>query len=142
MITYECITPNDRIEPDDINRLWGQLTAKSNKITKEDITLVTMLSHLLVVRDDSRSMQGMATLGVVPTLHGTIGLVEDVVVDASLRGQHVGEGLMTRLVELATRSEVNQLKLSSRPERVAANQLYQKLGFKLDQPTNHYTLTL
>jgi N-acetylglutamate synthase-like GNAT family acetyltransferase len=154
VITYEYLNPDDYRSPtgitpksgrdiQNINRLWNQLSTRPRTIDAETVTLVVMLAHVLVARDEDDRTQAMATLGVLPTLHGTIGLVEDVVVDESLRGHHVGEGLMTRIIELAKNSEVNQLELSSKPARVAANRLYQKLGFQLrPDDTNHYTLPL
>ncbi len=131
---------------EEINRLWTQLSDAPRDITNPTIVVVVKFSRLLVARhhEDGRIV-GMATLCIVPTLHGTIGFVEDVVVDSCMRGEHIGEGLLIRLIEYARDSaEVNQLELTSKPERTAANALYQKLGFEQYEPapTNHYRLTL
>lgn len=101
-------------------------------------------SNVLVARDEHGRIQAMATLCVMPpTFHGTFGFIEDVIVDESLRGQHVGETLITRFIVLAIELDVHYLKLTSKPSRVAANALYQKLGFQLQSDdTNHYTLSL
>lgn len=164
MITYEYINPNDYVisydsavpeaifrekiaknldkqkqDASDVNRLLSQLTAAPRVIDIGTIISMTMSSFLLVARDEAGHIQGMATLCVSLTLTGNIGLVEDVVVDVSLRGQHVGEGLMERLIRYAKESRVDRLELTSKPERIAANKLYQKLGFKLRE-TNNYTL--
>ena len=151
MITYEYVNPNDYIvradkskhDPEDLTRLWAQMSLTPRTIDLGTIMTVAILSHLFVVRDGQDRIQAMATLCVAPTLHGTIGFIEDVVVDESLRGQHVGEGLMRRLIRLAKNSEVSRIELTSKPKRVAANRLYQKLGFQLrPNDTNHYTLPL
>lgn len=151
MITYEYLKANDYLDSkkakrdiEDINRLWLQLTSQSAVIDRGKVMLVAMLSHLLVARDEKGRIQGMATLGSgMPTLHGTIGFIEDVVVDESLRGRGVGEEVMTRLIQLGRDTDFHCIKLTSKPSRIAANKLYQKLGFQPQfNDTNHYLLKL
>jgi ribosomal protein S18 acetylase RimI-like enzyme len=54
-----------------------------------------------------------------------------VVVDEGARGQGVGTALTTAALELARRVGARNVDLTSRPSRVAANRLYQRLGFEL-----------
>jgi len=75
----------------------------------------------------------------VPT--GVRSIVEDVVVDESARRQGVGEALMRRALDLAREAGASGLSLTSRPEREAANRLYQSMGFEL-RKTNAYIHTL
>jgi N-acetylglutamate synthase-like GNAT family acetyltransferase len=86
----------------------------------------------------------MATLCIKPTLHGSIGIIEDVVVDELMRGEHIGECLLIRLIDYARNvAKLDELVLTSKPQRIAANTLYQKLNFKQYEPTtNHYRLRL
>ncbi len=56
---------------------------------------------------------------------------EDVVVDQGARGRGIGEALTLRALELAAEGGARTVDLTSRPEREAANRLYQRLGFQL-----------
>jgi ribosomal protein S18 acetylase RimI-like enzyme len=71
----------------------------------------------------------------VPT--GVRSIIEDVVVDEEMRGRGVGEALMRRALELARQAGASGVSLTSRPEREAANRLYQSMGFEL-RKTNAY----
>ena len=80
---------------------------------------------------------GMALLLTLTTFAGGSGYVEEVVVDGSVRGQHLGAALMTALLDLAVQKGMRFVDPTSRPARTAANALYQSLGFESRQ-TNHY----
>ena len=56
--------------------------------------------------------------------------IEDLVVDESARGQGIGEALTREALRLAKEFGANGIMLTSNPKRVAANKLYQKMGFK------------
>ena len=84
-------------------------------------------------------MVGCATLCVCHTPEKVIGFVEAVVVAAECRGQHIGRRLMERIIDDARRFGVQELHLTSRPQRVAANGLYQALGFERKE-TNVYVM--
>ena len=49
--------------------------------------------------------------------------------DEGARGQGAGTALTTAALELARRLGARNVDLTSRPSRVAANRLYQRLGF-------------
>lgn len=104
--------------------------------------------HLYVVRNGSdRSecsegrMVACATLCVCHTPEMVIGFVEAVVVTAACRGQHLGRKLMERLLTDAKGFGVQSVHLTSNPKRVAANGLYQALGFERYE-TNCYHMKL
>jgi ribosomal protein S18 acetylase RimI-like enzyme len=59
------------------------------------------------------------------------------VVDEKARGKGAGEALTRAAMELAAEKGAKKIDLTSRPEREAANHLYQKLGFVLWN-TNFY----
>jgi ribosomal protein S18 acetylase RimI-like enzyme len=63
--------------------------------------------------------------------------IEDVVVDATARGQGVGEALNRSALEVAERRGARTVDLTSRPSREAANRLYRRLGF-VERETNVY----
>lgn len=64
-------------------------------------------------------------------------VLEDIVVDPSQRGKGFGEEITVDLIRWAKENGVEMIELTTNPARVAANSLYQKLGFKI-HPTNHY----
>ena len=90
---------------------------------------------------DGERMVACATLCVCHTPEMVIGFVEAVVVTAACRGQHLGRKLMKKLITDAKGFGVQSLHLTSNPKRVAANGLYQALGFEKYE-TNCYHLGL
>ncbi len=97
---------------------------------------------VLVVAQQGDVLVGMATLSLMTTVSlGLVGHVDDVVVDESLRGQGIGRLLMEAVHAEARRLGLRHLDLTSRPARVAANALYQSLGYELRE-TNVYRLRL
>ena len=75
----------------------------------------------------------------VPT--GIRSIIEDVIVDASARGQGVGEALMKRAINLAREKGAGNISLTANPIREAANRLYLRVGFK-KRETNAYQMKL
>jgi len=64
-------------------------------------------------------------------------VLEDIIVDQNHRKKGYGEEITIDLMRWAKENGVEMIELTTNPMRVAANSLYQKLGFKL-HPTNHY----
>lgn len=93
-------------------------------------------SRLLLLAVDGEVM-GMCTIGFYTSPTGRKAWIEDVVVDAQCRGLHLGERLVASAVSFAEREGFNTLMLTSRPSRVVANRLYQKVGFERKE-TNVY----
>lgn len=84
---------------------------------------------------------GTLTLVVYRTPTAVHAWIEDVVVDAAYRNQGIGEMLTRAAIERAGSEGAKFVDLTSRPQRVAANRLYQKMGFQL-RSTNLYRLKL
>ena len=83
---------------------------------------------------------GCATLCVFESPTGRKASVEDVVVSSQYRGQGLGKLLMEHVIEYAKTELKNvDIHLTSRPHRVAANELYKRLGFQQKQ-TNVYVM--
>ncbi len=95
-------------------------------------------SIVLVAVEDERIV-GTATLCVAHTPEFTLGFVEAVVVLHEYRERHIAESLMAELLQQAKAAGVQQLHLTSNPQRVAANGLYRKLGFERKE-TNVYIM--
>ena len=84
--------------------------------------------HVYVIRDEGHIV-ATATLCVKHTLEFTVGDVESVVVSSRCRGLGYGKALMMALIEVAKKLNVHHIQLTSNPARVAANRLYQEMGF-------------
>ena len=61
------------------------------------------------------------------------------VVDDACRGRGYGRALVAHAIEEAKRAGVKQLMLTSNSLRIAANQLYQAMGFERKE-TNCYKM--
>ena len=96
--------------------------------------------HVYVIRDESHIL-ATGTLCIKHTLEFTIADIESVVVSSKCRGRGYGKELMTAMIEAAKKMNVHHIQLTSRPARVAANQMYQDLGFERYE-TNCYRLLL
>ncbi len=85
---------------------------------------------LLLARQPDEKIVALVTLICYRVPTGAHALIEDLVVDESARGQGVGEALTREALRLAEEYGANGVMLTSNPLRVAANKLYQKMGFK------------
>ena len=125
---------------DGINNLLGQLTSSPKEMNEALLrTIVESDRTHLFLAYIGNQMVGMATLAayVIPT--GTKAWVEDVVVDNNFRGKHIGKKLNNHVVEYTKKYSPWSLMLTSRPMRVAANKLYQSVGFE-KRETNVYKI--
>ena len=126
---------------EDLKQLMSELSDRV-KFTQTDLMLVLKDSncHLYVIFDDERIV-GCATLCVFHSPTGTKASVEDVVVSSAYRGQHLGKQLMEYVLAQAKACASIELHLTSNPMRVAANKLYQSIGFQKKE-TNCYQMTI
>lgn len=128
----------------DINRLLPQLllSGSGKRISLSYLTAVVAdKRNFLFTLTNAQHIVGMGTLVITITCMGRYGCVEDVVIDTAYRGQGLGRQLMKKIIAEAKKLKLDGLELSSRPARVAANSLYQKLGFSRKE-TNVYELKL
>lgn len=84
---------------------------------------------------------GMGWIFPRQTLLRRQAVVEDMIVNEKFRGLGLGEKILRDLIKWAKEQRIEVIELTTNPKRVAANSLYQKVGFKL-HPTNHYLLDL
>ena len=84
--------------------------------------------HVYVIRNEGRIV-ATGTLCIKHTLEFTIADIESVVVSTTCRGRGYGKELMTAMIEAAKGFGAHHIQLTSNPGRVAANRLYQELGF-------------
>lgn len=125
----------------DVISLMGELTP-GIVVTREMLlrAVDSATSHFFAILEEDDRIIGCATLCVFDSPTGRKASVEDVVVSSSYRGQRLGKLLMERVIEFAKTELHNvEIHLTSRPHRVAANQLYQQLGFQKKE-TNVYVM--
>lgn len=95
----------------------------------------------MAVGDDEHII-GCASLCVFHSPTGRKASIEDVVAISGFRGQGIGKALMEHIIGFAQRELAPvDLDLTSRPERVAANELYRKMGFER-RGTNVYRMRI
>src|SRR5215208_4579387 len=96
-------------------------------------------SILLIARepDEGSPVVGLLCLTIYRVPTGLRSIIEDVIVDETMRRRGIGEALVQNAIELAREAGVEAVSLTSNPGREAANQLYQSMGFEL-RKTNPY----
>ena len=131
-------TPNDLA---DLDSLMHELSATSS--CNEELLNNAMNDanvHVYVIRDEGHIV-ATGTLCIKHTLEFTIADIESVVVSSKCRGRGYGKALMAALIETAKKMNVHHIQLTSNPARVAANRLYQVLGFERYE-TNCYKMMI
>ena len=127
---------------DAVQKLLEQLTIRPVKLT--GTTLREIISqentHLFFLLAD-QEIAGMLTVGIYHSPTGGKAWIEDVVVDEKYRGQGLSKQLVTHAVRFVKEQGIPLIMLTSNPTRIAANKLYQKLGFEQKQ-TNVYRMNL
>lgn len=136
-LTTAC---EEYVEP--INRLLAQLSSSPVVFTQKELQAIVdaPTTHLFLLRVDG-AIVGMITLGCYLAPTGCKYWIEDVVVDAAMRGRAYGRRLVEFVVDFASEKGDGVLMLTSKPARVAANALYRAVGFQ-PKETNVYRMAL
>jgi GNAT superfamily N-acetyltransferase len=123
---------------DAVLRLLPQLAPDSELLIKERFKkiLKSEVTHFFIAEHENKII-GMMTMVVYIIPTATRVWIEDVVVDESQRGLGFGKDLINFAINFARSTGAKTVDLTSRPFRIAANQLYQKIGFVLRE-TNVY----
>ena len=123
-----------------LEELQNQLTPQPSTLSEQTLRAVLndSASRLYLLEEENRVV-GMLTLGIYHSPTGSKGWIEDVVVDDACRGRGYGRMLVAHAIEEARKAGVAQLMLTSNPLRVAANKLYQAMGFERKE-TNCYKM--
>lgn len=126
-----------------INALLPQLSASAKPLTEDQLRelMENPYTHLYCAYDDEGTLCGMVTLCLCASPTGVKCWAEDVVVDAAYRGKGYGRALMERIKIYARHLGAKSLNFTSQPGRVAANALYQSIGYEL-RTTNVYRFSL
>lgn len=125
-----------------LEELQNQLTPQPSLLSEQTLRAVLddSASHLYLLEEEGRVV-GMLTLSIYHSPTGSKAWIEDVVVDDACRGRGYGRALVAHAIEEAKRAGVKQLMLTSNSLRIAANQLYQAMGFQRKE-TNCYRMEL
>ncbi len=123
-----------------INKLLPQLSALAKPLSETELIDIIDSNQLLLATEE-KEIYGMLSLVTCTLPTGKKALIEDLVVDNSVRGRGFGKMLLNKAIELAKSKELRHIDLTSNPLRKEANALYQKLGFK-KRETNVYRIHL
>lgn len=140
MIDIVKVTSCNEVYRAAIQRFLNQLTSTPVDFNEE--AFATLLadegSHLFLMLQNEVPV-GMLTVGTYCSPTGKKAWIEDVVVDSSCRGQGLGKQLVEFAIDYVRSLQIPLLMLTSNPKRVAANVLYQSLGFSRKE-TNVYRM--
>lgn len=123
-----------------MQRFLDQLTTHPMTLTE---TMFRQLidsenSHLFFLMKEGQ-IAGMLTVGIYYSPTGGKAWIEDVVVDEAFRGQGLSKQLVAHAIEFTQSKRIPSLMLTSNPKRIAANKLYQAMGFSRKE-TNVYRM--
>ncbi|WP_405686465.1 GNAT family N-acetyltransferase [Streptomyces sp. NBC_00057] len=117
-------------------RLLPQLSSTARPLDHEAVDrLVRCETNTVLVARAGGSIVGTLTLLLLPVPTGLRARIEDVVVDTEARGQGIAALLTQEALTLAREAGARTVDLTSRPDRAAANRLYERLGFRAREST-------
>jgi ribosomal protein S18 acetylase RimI-like enzyme len=125
-----------------VSGLLLQLAPGSELLTRERFKKILKSegTHLFIAEYENKIV-GMLTIVIYDVPTATRVWIEDVVIDESHRGLGFGKKLINFAIGFAGSTGAKSVDLTSRPSRIAANQLYQKSGFAIRE-TNVYRYSL
>ena len=125
-----------------LQRLIPQLAAHKIPPTEEELDelVKSEASILLIARDPDGNapIAGALCLTIYRVPTGLRSIIEDVIVDENLRRRGIGEALVRKAIDLAREAGADGVSLTSNPQREAANELYQSIGFQRRQTNPYY----
>lgn len=92
---------------------------------------------IILVEDEDENIVGLAVVNIVQKLQHREARIDEVVVSSQSRGKGYGKILMQACDDWAFEQGAQVVEFTSRPSRIAANALYQKLGYSVRE-TNVY----
>ncbi|OGF64204.1 hypothetical protein A2661_00470 [Candidatus Giovannonibacteria bacterium RIFCSPHIGHO2_01_FULL_45_24] len=113
----------------------------STAVLNEQSLYKAILDGYVSTVEEGGEFIGMGWIFPRQTMLRRQAVIEDMIVDDRYRGKGLGEKILLDLLRWAKSNGVEVVELTTNPKRIAANALYQKVGFKLHE-TNHYLLKL
>lgn len=121
---------------DSFGRLLPQLSSTAKPLDHQAVQrMVTCDANTVLIARTAEMIVGTLTLVMLPLPSGVRARVEDVVVDGAARGKGVAGLLTEEALRIAREAGARTVDLTSRPDRAAANRLYERLGFRTRQST-------
>ncbi|MEV5681548.1 MULTISPECIES: GNAT family N-acetyltransferase [Streptomyces] len=118
------------------SRLLPQLSSTAKPLDYDAISrMVTCDANSVLVARTPEAIIGSLTLVLLPVPSGLRARIEDVVVDVGARGKGVAALLTEEALRIAREAGARTVDLTSRPDRAAANRLYERLGFAVREST-------
>ncbi len=126
----------------DINDLLSFLSDKEIKLVKGRIEKLKKSPSLeIYLLEIGGEIAGIGSLHYLESWTKKGAHIDDIVVHPKHQGKGLGTKITKHLIGRAKKQKLHFLELTSRPSRVAANKLYQKLKFE-PRETNVYRLKL
>lgn len=122
---------------DAIVRLLPQLTTSKPPTKKHFKKILKSKDAYFFIAKENKEIIGTLLLISFNTLCGNRYWIEDVIIDEAHRGKGFGKEITEYAINFAKSLGAEAINLTSQPARIAANQLYQKLGFTKIE-TNYY----
>lgn len=121
-------------------RLIPQLNPASRVPNQAELQeVIDSKNTFLFAGTENDEILGTISLVVYKIPTGNKAWIEDVIVDETMRGKGYGRKLMLHAIEFAKSNGISKINLTSNPTRIAANNMYQQLGFE-QYITNMYRL--
>ena len=121
-----------------INSLLPVLSEEIQLLTYDKLfEIINSDNTTIFVAEENGEIAGMMTFVTYRIPSGLKAWIEDVVVDNSKQGKGIGIALIEKAIEYANQLNIIKIDLTTAPFRVAANALYQKIGF-VKRETNVY----
>ena len=117
-----------------LQKLLPQLTTNYKSFTQNDLEKIIgcEATNIFIAYDTDVENQIIGTYSLVifsiPT--GSIARIEDVIVDEKYRGRGIGREMMLHGINTAKEFGISKIELTTHTSRIAANKLYQSLGFR------------
>jgi len=115
-----------------VSELFRQLSPNKTQLDLEQI-LDDKNQITVAYCEDNNKIIGIALMCTYKVISGNKGWIEDVVVDSASRGKGIGRKLINLLVEVGEKKELSEILLFTEDHRLAAINLYLKVGFKLKE---------
>ena len=127
---------NEQLEA--INSLLQVLTPNTPRLSNDDLTeIISAKNTYVFVAEYDNKIAGMLTLVTYKISSGAKAWIEDVAVDNAFQGKGIGRSLTEHAINFAKKLNIWKIDLTSSSDRIAANILYQKIGF-VKRVTNYY----
>jgi len=113
-----------------VEKLFSQLTG--HEISSVDIAAILQdKQNFYAALEEDGKLIGFGALITcrVPSA-GEVGRIEDLIVDENYRGKGFGRILVEKLISVAKEKNLKKINLTSNPQRITAQKLYEKMGFQ------------